>query len=133
MEFFKFPIIKISLFFVLGIVFASHFNINSFSVFWVLGAVFIIFIIAFIRAQKKEYYSYFFGFVTLLFAAVLGMSTLVIHTEKNYKNHYINYLKNDVSNHVLEVSVSEKLKFNAFQDRFVIQVLSIDGKKVFQN
>lgn len=125
MKIFQFPLTKITVFFLTGIVAAYW---VKFSVFWVLMllilAVFV-YGIAFFWRQKKL----FFGIATSFLALIIGISTQTIHTDFFKENHFIHSKSIAEKPHQINFVVREKLRSTQIYDRYIGIVKQIDNQK----
>ena len=128
MKVFQFPLIKISLFFVLGILFAFYLKPQPVFVFSLLLIGFTSFGFSFYKSKSNLLQNNYFGVFALLVSFFIGISSQTINSNLYQKNHY--YHKIDVAEkqYLLEISLKEKLKFSEFNNRFVAKVKRIDNK-----
>ena len=129
MKVFQFPLVKITLFFVLGILFAYFAKplIN-----FVIGLLFLGFLIlglTYYKSLKSSVFNLHFGIATCVVLFLSGIFTQTIHNDLYQKDHYFHQINGQNKKHILEVSITEKLKFSAFNNRFVANVKSLDNKK----
>ena len=129
MKVFQFPLVKITLFFVLGILFAYFAKplIN-----FVIGLLFLGFLIlglTYYKSLKSSVFNLYFGIATCVVLFLSGIFTQTIHNDLYQKYHYFHQIDAQNKKHILEVSITEKLKFSAFNNRFVANVKSLDNKK----
>lgn len=118
----KFPLVRITLFFVLGILTAFFLKPNLSYILLVL-----------FFATATFFWSYFknkyFGVFCFILSFFIGISAQVFHTNSLGNNHYIKQIDDTQKPHVLEVTLNEKLK-NTFQNtRFVATVNRFDTKE----
>ena len=128
MKVFQFPLIKISLFFVFGILFAFYLKPQPVFVFSLLLIGFTSFGFSFYKSKSDLLQNNYFGVFALLVSFFIGISSQTINSNLYQKNHY--YHKIDVAEkqYLLEISLKEKLKFSEFNNRFVAKVKRIDNK-----
>ncbi len=118
----QFPLIKICLFFVLGIILYPYINVTFIEIISIFTLVLLLF--AFI-VFKKIFLE--FGSVFILFLAVLlGLSTTSIHDVKQHKNHYLHLNAIQNKNEII-VALGEKLKSTVKNVRYEATVLKIKG------
>ena len=129
MKSFQFPLIKITLFFVIGILLSYYFKPEPTTIFWTSGLYLLVFGSVFFMSLKKDFFIFYFGLAAFLFSLLLGASTQVIHTNIYQKNHYFHQLGVLEKTHCVEISLKEKLKNSIYNDRYVATVKRFDNKK----
>ena len=117
----RFPLIKITLFFLLGIVFSHFISLNIYFVIALLSISFVSTIVFFVVNKKI-----LFGVMCFLTSFFIGSFTLICNNETRNLNHYI-YKINDASEkYKAEVIVLEKLKNTAKNDRYNVKIISLN-------
>ncbi len=129
MKVFQFPLIKISLFFVLGILFAFYLKPQPNLVFSILLVGFIILGFSFYKSKTNLFQNNFFGIFALLLSFFIGISSQTINSNLYLKNHYFHKIDDAEKQYLLEVSLKEKLKFSEYSNRFVAIVKRFENKK----
>ena len=124
----QFPLIKITLFFVLGILFGFWFTLNIYFSFLFVLFVFVISSLVFYFTKTENRNNSYFGITTFFLAFCIGFLNQEIHNNLLNKKHYINQLKNQKTEHLFEVSLKEKLKNSVANDRFVANVVGLENK-----
>ncbi len=126
MKLLNFIFIKISLLFATGILAGFYLSLSvniSFSIFL---AIFALFISAFFRARKQLFQDILFGIVTYLLVFMLGIYTVSLHLPQNEKDHYIHKVTSTKEHSaVMKVRVTEKLKSNLYNERYIISTESL--------
>ncbi len=118
----QFPLARITLFFILGIL-VTYYGKPSFSIsvsFLFLGIL--IFAFGYLKTQ-------YFGVSCFILSFAIGISTLVFHTTVFDKNHFTNQIGTIEKKHLLEITLKEKLKNTLQNTRFVATVNRFDNKK----
>lgn len=130
MKVLKFPVIVVTLFFIIGILLGEYikFDIVSGCILCILA--FAGFLISY-RYSNKDFIQkpYFFITVSLLFLC-LGSLVYSLHYHPNNSQHYSHFLKDDAEA-VIKGIVSERIKPNAYQEKYYFQVTSINAQPVF--
>ncbi|WP_158634624.1 ComEC/Rec2 family competence protein [Flavobacterium cauense] len=124
----KFPIIPIALFFVLGIV--SHFYWKP-PLMWLVvttSVALLIFGFLFWTSKKHFIQKNHFGIGTYFVSFSIGILTHALHFEPGFKNHYSHFL---TENNTLQGTIAERLKPNAFSEKYYFRISKIDKKAVF--
>jgi len=126
MKVLQFPLARVTLVFIVGILFAYHTQPSPNLVFaflfvatLVLGGVY------FWRTQKPHRLRYF-DLTVYGLAFAIGVSTQTIHTASYQKNHYTQIQNVFEQPHTFTLVLNEKLKSNAFSQRYVALVRQID-------
>jgi len=124
MKILKFPLARIAIWFILGVLAAFYIEPSpKFSLLF-CGTSLIIFGIAYYFSKKDFLQKIYFGIAAYVVFFSIGISTQAIHNERFSKNHYSH--KIDEYNHHVEVVLHEKLRSNASNERYVAMVCSID-------
>ena len=129
MKVLQFPLARISLFFILGIVIAFYAKPSPNLVFTALFLSFLLFCIAFFVAQRNFIQKFYFGLSVYLLSFIAGSTNQIVHTNYFQKNNYIHFCKTPFQVHTLEVTLREKLKSSSFNDRYVALVKRMDDKE----
>lgn len=124
----RFPLIKITVFFVLGILFTSYQKPEPNFIFFGLIVGFIFFSLTFYKSMNDAFQNNFFGISVYIISFLIGISSQVIHTNLYQKNHYTNQVRNFENQHLIEISLKEELKFSEFNNRFIANIKKIDNK-----
>jgi competence protein ComEC len=128
MKILQFPLMKITIWFVLGIVFSSYFNPNPATTFIFIGLFFVAFIITLYLSKKDFIQKVYFGIATYLLFFQIGCFTHVIHNEFYNETNYVHLIKNETDYHSLELVLREKLKGNEKVDKYIGFVKKVDNK-----
>ncbi|AWH84953.1 hypothetical protein HYN59_07360 [Flavobacterium album] len=126
MKVLKYPVIAITFFLALGILAGYYLSPAPGFLYALLGSVFALLLTSYFLAKKDLIQKPYFGITSWLFAFVMGMLVQMLHYPPNQKLHYTNSLTNDIP--VLKTVVSERLKPNAYSEKYYFDVLSANGK-----
>lgn len=123
MKLLRFVPIKLTLFLVLGILLGSILNLGIYPS---LGLV-LVFIVGLgaIFYKEKNRRSFVFGITAILLTMAIGMFSMALSNRSNLSNHY-SKLENGKNWHL---KISEVLKPTTFSNRYLANVISLDGKK----
>jgi len=127
----QFPLTKIFIGFLFGILLFRIVSINSVFVFIAVTLNLIGLFVFYFYSQKHNSISYVFGFFVVLTSILTGISTALIHKENRSQSHYINQIKDYEKPHKMHLLLVEKLKNNAKNNRYVAQVKILDGQSSF--
>lgn len=131
MKVLKFPLARISLFFILGIVVAHYTKTGiTFAVAMLLASV-IVTIICFLAFRKNTSKLYFFGIATFVTSFFIGFFTSVSHNQTYNPKHYIHQISNSNEPNTVQLILIEKLKNTAKNDRYIAKVISINNKESY--
>jgi competence protein ComEC len=124
----QFPLIKITASFVLGLLIA-HYTKPAFlfSLIAVLLSLLTLFSVYF-YAKSKLVLTNLFGITALSTALFIGIFTSVTQDPTRNKTHYIHSISDQNKNCAVVLIIKEKLKTTAVSNRYVAQIISLDGK-----
>ena len=131
MQWFKFTIIKLTLFLVLGILLGYFLDVSltlSFSLNLIsVLCLTLLFILNRFGFKLKT----LFGLLTYLTFICIGLLAVCIHNPMNHQDHYSNLFKSEFnSDQTITFKVKEVLKSSNYHDKYVIDFINIDGNKV---
>ena len=129
MKVLQFPLARITIYFVLGILFATYANITPRTTFFLLAIVAVLFLIFYFFSNKNFIQKIYFGVFTFLLSFIIGITTQVVHNDYFQKDNYIHLCKTENKNHILEVTLREKLKSSKFNHRYIVVVNRFDNKE----
>ncbi len=131
MKLLNFTIIKLTLFLILGIILGYFIEISA-SV-SVIFSVLLLLILAVLYLKNKNQFrqNIWFGLIAYLAIIQMGVLTVNLHDQKNHKSHYIHNIKTKESdNTTITFRISEVLKSGKYYDKYVIDFIKVDDKKV---
>ncbi|WP_134343536.1 ComEC/Rec2 family competence protein [Flavobacterium psychrophilum] len=128
MKILKFPIVRICLWFILGIITTYYYPMSVKCAFSALGISVCVFSYFLVQSYRKFEQRKAFSVSLYLLFFVIGITTTIIHNDTFEENHYTNNLKNFESNHSIQVTIIEKLKNTSNNDRYIAQITQIDNK-----
>ena len=122
MKVIAFPLARIAVVFILGIVISSYYLIS----FWlVLTGVLVLFftqIMLFLKSKNPIY----FGINMLILSFMVGVLTVQIHNQSTSNNHYLKSLKTDQNTFNFELQVTKKLKNSATNYRYEAELIRLN-------
>ncbi|HMI06671.1 MAG TPA: ComEC/Rec2 family competence protein [Flavobacterium sp.] len=128
MKVLQFPLAKITIWFVAGILFAFYANPAASFVFPLL-AIFALFLtVSFYFSKKNLLQKMHFGLLAYGVSFLIGASTLIVHSGDFQQSNYIHHADNPEKQHQLEVVLRERLKSSAYNQRYFANVKRIDQK-----
>lgn len=128
MKVLDFPLTKITIWFIFGIL-VSYSCQPTFRIVipaFVIG-LFILLLIYF-SIQKNKKLNILFGISTFYISFLIGVTTLLFHTETLQKNNYAHCKEAFTVPQTITFIVREKLKGNIYNDRYGAIIKNIDGK-----
>ena len=122
MKAFQFPLIKITVFFIFGILFAYYFQLELKLLFTIL--IFSLAILAFLlwKSFRAQFFGNWFDVLACFLAIIIGLSTQLIHNNLLNKNNYSHFINDVKKQYQIEVCLQEKLKFSKYNDRFIATI-----------
>ena len=128
MKVLQFPLTKITLSFILGILvcYSSQISIIAASIALIVHAIG--FIIFYYSSSKKT--NVLFGILSYLLFFFVGILSLLFHTDSLHKSNYIHCQKVFKESQSISLTIREKLKSNDFNSRYIANINSI-GKKSY--
>ncbi|MDR6966385.1 competence protein ComEC [Flavobacterium arsenatis] len=129
MKVLQFPLARITLFFIAGILSAFYLKPDLSSVFLFLGFFSVVFILSFFLSIKKINQKIHFAISTYLLSFLIGATTLVVHNDYFDKENYIHLVAETDREYTIAVTLREKLKTTSYNERYVATVNYIDGIK----
>jgi competence protein ComEC len=130
MKVLQFPLARITIAFVAGIIFSYYLKPIPPIVFAFLSIAIIVFFRLYYSSKKNRKNQLPFGIATYLLAISIGITTQTVHTDSNQKSNYTHCKNIFEKNHVFTVTLREKLKSTSFNERYIALLNSVDEKKV---
>lgn len=128
MKILQFPLTRISLFFILGLLlYQKGIQPNSFVVFISLFAGLVVLAVLHRYAKKRNVYNGF-GWLVALLSIALGFSTAAFHQDTKSQLHYSHLTEDQVAYH-FKLNLHEKLKSTKKNQRYVAIIKSINHRK----
>lgn len=130
MKVLQFPLIKITICFVLGITFAHY---TKPSLLWILIPLIIgiVSLLILFLTKNKVALKLFFGVFSIITSFLIGAFTLVIDNQTLNSNHYIHKMSTVDKEYNSELIIKEKLKNTSNNDRYIASIIELDSKKSF--
>lgn len=120
-----FPLAKIAIAFIIGLLIAHYSNLNFFfsACFFGISLAFLS-VVTFILKRNN-----YFVFGALATAFSLGFLIDSTHHEPNNNNHYLHSITDENELFLVEVQTKERLKSSQFNDRYRAEILSLNHRK----
>lgn len=129
MKVLDFPLTKITIWFLFGILFCYYCKPSLDIAISVFIVAIIVFTILYFLIKRNKRFTTFFGINTYFISFVIGILTLLIHTNSLQKSSYIHCKKAFENPQIITFTLRKKLKSNAYNDRFIAIINNIDGGK----
>lgn len=130
MKILQFPLAKITLWFVFGILLFPSLKTTPPIAFILTVSGFCLVLLCYIFKSKIAFYSSLFGIAVLLNSFFIGLSSASIHKENYSTNHFSKYLNEVENGFNATILLTEKLKNTQKNYRYVAEFQSIQKKKV---
>ena len=127
MKVLQFPLARITMGFLAGILVAYYFQPHPQLVFGLLFVVFSGFVIAYFVSKNNVKNPIYFGLTTYFLAFGIGLTTQIIHTNSYQKSNYIHNKAVFEKPHSVAVTIREKLRSSSYNDRYIVLVNQIDN------
>ena len=131
MKIIQFPLARITICFVLGILVAHFFNLTPILTFGLLFISTTFLIACFFLSKKNLSAKLFFGVSVAIVAFQVGVTTQIIHNESLNKNHYTRQISNFEKDHDITLVLKEKLKNTVLNQRYIAEIKTLNGKTSF--
>lgn len=130
MKVFEFPLARITVAFLLGILIAFYFAPNPNVVFGIISLSLIVLAILFFSSKNTKKDKRYFSIVCYFISSLIGMSSLMVQNDSFKKDNYSNNdsLFENKNEHNITLILREKLKNNVYNHRYIALVQSIDNK-----
>ncbi len=126
MKTFKFVPAFLTLSIVLGIVFGFYINLKPIFIAIFLSVAILILGISYYFSNKSFTKNSHFNFAAFLLFFVIGIAAVSFQNQRNYKNHYSNFISNE--NQTVLV-IEKQLKSNIYYDKYEAKVFQINENK----
>lgn len=127
MKVLDFPLIKITICFLFGILVSYYCHPSIQISFISLGICSILFCISFFLSKKNKKTNLFFGICSYLISFSTGICVLLFHTDTFDKSNYTHSETAFEKPHFITFTLREKLKSNDYNDRYIGLVNTIDN------
>lgn len=128
MKVLQFPLTKITLGFIAGILFAFYCKPGAIPVFCALVFGTGCFVVAFYASKRRLRPQGYFGLAAYFLAFLAGSATWIIHSGAIDTSHYIRQITDPTQSHTIEAMLRERPKSTAYRNRYIAWVRMIDGK-----
>jgi competence protein ComEC len=129
MKVLQFPIARITIGFILGILVAFYLKPELTIVFIFLLISLLLLTISYVVQKYTIGNTVYFGLITYIVSLFVGTTTQIVHTDYYRKSNYTHENNFFEKPHILSLVIREKLKSTNFNDRYIALINHIDSKK----
>ena len=122
MKLLDFPIIKLTFCFLIGVILVSVFPISLNGSIYITCLLIILLFVFWLLTKKQITTPIWFGIICLLNFISVGILTVNVHDQKNFKKHYTHILSSSTGTETYLLKVSEVLKPSAIHDKYIVNV-----------
>lgn len=133
MKVFDFPLSKITIVFILGLLFSHYIDVSLTIVLSILITVFFVLLFLFYRSKQLINNKLYFGFTTYVLSFIVGVTTATLHNQKLNSNHYFYQLSEKEALYQTELIIKEQLKNTLNNDRYLAKVVQLNNKISYGN
>jgi competence protein ComEC len=119
MKVLQFPLARITIGFILGLLVAFFLKPDPKLILVLLSLSVITFGLSYFSARKNTTNTIYFSITTYVLSLFIGTFTQIAHTDYYQKSNYTHYRTIFEKSHLLTVIIREKLKNTAFNDRYI--------------
>ena len=124
MKIIEFPLVRVSIWFILGIITAQYIQLNSLYCIVFFVTALVLFALTYPKTEKKTHIKKSFALYFLFFT--IGVTSIIIHNPSFRKNHYTQNQQNFEKRHQFEVQITDKLKNSEKNQRYIAKLIGID-------
>lgn len=128
MKVLDFPLIKITISFVFGVLVSFYFKPSVFVAILALCISIIAFVTLYFLSGKNKNSTVYFGVNTCLTSFFIGIITLLFHTDSLQESNYTHCKKAFEKPQLITLTLREKLKGNDYNDRYIAIINKIENK-----
>ncbi|MDA6071123.1 ComEC family competence protein [Flavobacterium sp. AC] len=128
MKVLDFPLTKITIWFLIGILFCYYCQPSIYVVLPVFSIGLIIFLLSYFTIKRNKNLNILFGSSTYFISFFVGILTLLLHTNSLQKSNYIHCKKAFETPQFITFTLREKLKSNSYSDRFTAVINTINNQ-----
>lgn len=128
MKILQFPLARISLFFILGLLlYQKGFQPKGFAIYISLLVGLVLLVLMHLKPKKRRAYNGF-GWLVALVSIAIGLSTAAFHQDTKNRLHYSHHTEDQITYH-FQLTVQDKLKSTIKNERYIATIKSIDNRK----
>lgn len=131
MKVFDFPLAKITLVFILSILFSHFISISIYLSFVISGCFLLILFFLLLKKNPNKNNLFSIGIITYILTFSVGITTTAIHNQKLNPKHYIYQINENRLFTSTELIIEEKLKNTLKNDRYIATVVKLNAKESY--
>lgn len=128
MKVLNFPLTKITIWFLIGIMISYYWRPSTMIAATMLFVGTIFMVILYSLSKKQKRLNILFGIISYYISFCIGITALLINTDSLQKSNYVNSQKVFEKPHKINILLHEKLKSNDYNDRYIGIITRIDDK-----
>ena len=129
MKILDFPLVRISIWFILGILTAHYTHLNGLIILGFLSIASILLFLSYLKPKNKFQPKLNFAISLYFLFFTIGIISVNIHNPSNQKKHYTQNPKHFENQHLIDILLIEKLKSTKKNQRFIADIIEVDQKK----
>ncbi|TDE03717.1 ComEC/Rec2 family competence protein [Flavobacterium sandaracinum] len=129
MKVLQFPLARITIGFLLGLLFAFYLQPSTSAVFIALVTSTTIFGVLYFLSKNRKQLTLYFGIGTYFLSFIIGIATQIAHTDYFQRSNYIHNTAVFEQPQFISLTIREKMKSAAFSDRYLAIINHIDQKE----
>lgn len=131
MKLLNFTIIKLTCYLIMGILIAEYLTVPLLISIYTSLILVCLLAVLFLISRNNLYKTIWFGLITILAMTSLGILIYNTHNQSNFKNHYSWCISEEKLNETpIVFKIRERLKSGNYNDKYIIDILKVNGKKV---
>ncbi|WP_242661118.1 ComEC/Rec2 family competence protein [Flavobacterium johnsoniae] len=129
MKVLDFPLIKITIGFLFGILVSYYYQPSLKISLLLLGVCSFLFFASYFLSKRNKNTAALFGISSYFISVTIGICVLLFHTDRFDKSNYTHSKTAFEEPHFITFTLREKLKSNNYNDRYIALVNAIDKKR----
>ncbi|MCW2120803.1 ComEC/Rec2 family competence protein [Flavobacterium sp. 7A] len=129
MKVLQFPLTRIAIGFLLGILFAYGTLLNYYLGYTLLSISTLMLIVAYFFEKNQAKGNLFFGVTTLFVSFSMGVMSLIMHTDTYQISHYTHEASYFETENIIVAKVQERIKSTEKSHRFLLSIIQINDKR----
>ena len=131
MKLLDFPIVKLVLCLVIGIIIGQYITVSVIIALCISCSLLFTTFIIYLTSKRRFTKNIWFGLFAILTTLSIGILVLTLHNERNFKNHYTHTsVFQERTDSKIVLSIREVLKPSSFHDRYFAEVIQVDSNRV---
>ena len=131
MQAFKYPVLKLTLFLIIGVILSEYTAIAVAILLGAIGFMLIVLVIVHYHCKKYKKTLYWPSLIVVLVMILLGVFVSKLHTPTFYKPHYTHLeALVDTQAHQLKFAIKKRLKPTTYNQRYYAELIKIDSIRV---